>query len=51
MAAGFCPKNLAFARKTMALAKWGGLQPVQIKLLHTTDIDSATVVRYIKGSR
>jgi len=27
LAAGFCPKNLAFARKIMALPESGGLQP------------------------
>ena len=29
LAAGFCPKNLAFARKIMALSESGGLQPPQ----------------------
>jgi len=27
LAAGFCPKNLAFARKIMALPESGGLHP------------------------
>jgi len=27
LAAGFCPKNLAFARKIMVLPESGGLQP------------------------
>jgi len=27
LAAGFCPKNIAFARKIMALPESGGLQP------------------------
>jgi len=27
LAAGFCPKNLAFARKIMALPELGRLQP------------------------
>jgi len=29
LAAGFCPKNLAFARKIMALPESGALQPPQ----------------------
>jgi len=29
LAAGFCPKNLAFAWKMMGLNEYGGLQPSQ----------------------
>jgi len=33
--AGFCPKNLAFARKIMVLPESGGLQPTPAPLART----------------
>jgi len=37
MAAGFCPKNLAFVRKITALPDSGGLQPLSAPGLYAYD--------------
>jgi len=43
LAAGFCSKNLAFARKIMVLPESGGLQPPALARTHVTLILSCTV--------
>jgi len=49
MAAGFCPKNLAFARKIMGLPESGGLQPPAPWLVRGTPMDRRSCCVQLRG--